>query len=62
MNRVAIDFAGDAVREYGLSAEAFTRSGKINAAATEKGLWHNSAYAEHLEALGEPHEMLDALP
>jgi glycine/D-amino acid oxidase-like deaminating enzyme len=60
MNRAAIEFAEDAAREYGLSAEAFTRSGKTNAAATQKGLGHNAAYARHLDALGEPYEMLDA--
>ena len=59
-NRAAIDFAADAAREYGLSAEAFVRSGKVNAASTEKGLRHNAAYAAHLTALGEAHEVLDA--
>jgi glycine/D-amino acid oxidase-like deaminating enzyme len=60
MNRAAIAFAEDAAGEYGLSAEAFARSGKVNAAATEKGLRHNGDYSRHLAALGEPHEMLDA--
>ncbi len=59
MNRAAIDFAGEAAAEYGLSEEAFARSGKINAAATEKGLHHNATYAGHLSRLEEPHEMLD---
>ena len=60
MNRVGIDFAQQAAEEYGLSAEAFVRSGKVNAAATEKGLKHNSDYAAHLAKMGEAHELLDA--
>ena len=59
-NRAAIDFALEAAREYGLPVEAIVRSGKINAAATPKGLAHNESYARHLTALGEPFEMLDA--
>ena len=46
--------------EFGLSEEAFSRSGKTNAAASEKGHRHNMAYARHLEDMGEPHELLDA--
>jgi glycine/D-amino acid oxidase-like deaminating enzyme len=60
MTRAAIDFAGAAAQEYGLCDEAFIRSGKVNAAATEKGLRHNGDYSRHLAAMGEPHEMLDA--
>lgn len=59
-NRAAIDFALEAGREYGLSEEAIIRSGKINAAATERGLKHNAAFGRHLEAMGEAHEHLDA--
>ncbi len=60
MNRTAIDFAADAAAEYGLDEEAFGRSGKINAAATAKGLKHNADYSLHLGKMGEAHEMLDA--
>ncbi|MGI9465406.1 MAG: NAD(P)/FAD-dependent oxidoreductase, partial [Aestuariivirgaceae bacterium] len=60
LNRAAIDFATDACQEYGLDNEAFVRSGKTNAAATAKGLSHNTSYSEHLTRLGEPHELLDA--
>jgi glycine/D-amino acid oxidase-like deaminating enzyme len=60
LNRAAIDFAADAVREYGLDAEAFARRGKINAAAGRPGSEHNRAYARHLETLGEPCRLLDA--
>jgi len=60
LNRAAIAFAAEAAEEYGLSAEAFSCSGKVNGAATEYGLVHNAGYSRHLTALGEPHEMLDA--
>ena len=59
-NRMAIDFAEAMATEFGLPPEAFTRSGKINAAATDKGEAHNQSYAEHLDAMGEAHRMLDA--
>ena len=59
-NRLAIDFAADAVREYAMPPEAFRRSGKVNGAATDKGDRHNRSYAAHLDALGEAHEWLDA--
>jgi len=60
LNRAAIAFAEDSVRQYGFTSESFTRSGKVNAAAGPIGSAHNDAYALHLEALGEPFEMLDA--
>lgn len=59
-NRRGIGFAAEMAEEFGLSAEAFSPSGKINGAATSKGHRHNLDYARHLAAMGEPHEMLDA--
>lgn len=59
-NRAAIDFASDMAQAFDLSPEAFARTGKINAAATEKGHRHNRDYARHLKTMGEAHEMLDA--
>lgn len=59
-NRAAIDFAARAADEFGMSDEAFLRSGKVNAAAGEKGHKHNQDFARHLEAMGEPYELLDA--
>ena len=59
-NRAAIGFAADMASDFGLSDEAFIKSGKINAAATERGSRHNHDYAAHLGNLGEAHEMLDA--
>ena len=60
MNRAAIAFAADCARDFGFPDEAFDPSGKINAAADRHGLRHNTSYARHLEALGEPFEFLDA--
>ncbi|WP_417517460.1 NAD(P)/FAD-dependent oxidoreductase [Minwuia sp.] len=59
-NRAAIDFALDAGAAYGLPAEAIVRSGRINGAATARGVGHNRDFARHLSALGEDHEVLDA--
>ncbi len=59
-NRFAISFVEEMVQAFGLPEEAFCRTGKINAAATAKGLTTNANYARHLEALSEVHEFLDA--
>lgn len=59
-NRYAIDFAADVAAACGLPAEAFARSGKINAAASERGIRHNKGFARHLSALDETFEFLDA--
>lgn len=60
MNRAAIAFAADAVREYGIAAEAFACRGKINAAAGREGSEHNADYARHLDVLGESCRLLNA--
>lgn len=60
LNRHAIDYAGEAVEDYGIDPGYFQRAGKINAAASDVGQAANESYARHLAALGEPHEMLDA--
>ncbi len=57
LNRAAIDFAADAAREYDMSSEAFSACGKLNAAATDKGIKHNEDYARHLASLGEHSDM-----
>jgi len=59
MNRHAIDFSENISQEYGFSAESFVKSGKINAAATAKGVKHNLDYASHLKSLNEACELLD---
>ncbi len=60
MNRAAIAFAAECAQSFGFADEAFEPCGKINAAASRVGLEHNTSYARHLEALGEPFETLDA--
>lgn len=60
MNRAAIAFARSAAEEYQLGDEAFARSGKINAAASARGMKHNLDYAAHLKKLGEPYQLFDA--
>lgn len=60
LNRHAIDFAGEAVKDYAIPEGYFRRAGKINGAASSVGLEANKNYAAHLGALKEPHELLDA--
>ena len=58
-NRAGIQFAAEMAADYGLSDEAFSASGKVNAAAGATGHQHNVDYARHLSQMGEAHEMLD---
>ncbi len=60
LNREAIAFAKEAAVEYGLSSDTVNQCGKVNAAATSKGVEHNRLYAKHLSGLGEEHAVLDA--
>jgi len=60
LNRGAIAFAAEAVREYGFAGETFDACGKVNAAAGAPGQAHNESYATHLDALDEAYELLDA--
>ena len=60
LNRSAIRFAQDAVAEYAMPDEALVACGKINAAATAKGIKHNLDYTRHLDTLGEAYKLLDA--
>lgn len=59
-NRVAIDYAKAIAAHCGMDAHTFDPSGKVNAAATERGLQHNQNYAESLSRIGEVHRLLDA--
>ncbi|ATU95315.1 NAD(P)/FAD-dependent oxidoreductase [Phyllobacterium zundukense] len=59
-NRFAIGFAAEIADEFGMSLETFNRSGKINAAATERGLKLNESFGKSLKANNEPHRYLDA--
>lgn len=59
-NRSAIAFATHAAAEYGMSRETFDPSGKINAAATSRGMKLNTSFGESLRSAGEKHTFLDA--
>lgn len=59
-NRFAIRYAAQAAAEYGMSADTFDPSGKINAASTERGLGFNERYAASLTRIGEANTLLDA--
>ncbi len=58
-NRLAIGFAKEAAAEYGMSRQTFDPAGKINAAATGRGLKQNASFAASLKAAGEAHSFLD---
>ena len=59
LNRKAISFARDAVQDYDIDRNFFDEVGKVNGAAGDRALAHNTAYADHLTTLGEPYDMLD---
>lgn len=59
-NRFAIQYAAAAAAEYGMDKETFDPSGKINAAATERGMGFNQRYAASLTNIGEVNTLLDA--
>ncbi|MFB9947463.1 NAD(P)/FAD-dependent oxidoreductase [Rhizobium puerariae] len=59
-NRLAIAFAAEIASEYGMSKATFDQSGKVNAAATERGLTLNDNYRKSLQRIGEAHVLLDA--
>lgn len=59
-NRFAIAFAKSAAEEYGMQREVFDPCGKINAAASARGLTLNERYAASLRGIGEKNESLDA--
>lgn len=60
MLRTAVTFAQEAAEEYQMGKESFDLRGKVYAAATPKGDQHNRDYAEHLAAMGEGSNLLDA--
>lgn len=59
-NRYAIKFAGQAAEAYGMSRETFDPAGKINAAATVRGMKLNMSFGQSLKAADEKHTFLDA--
>jgi glycine/D-amino acid oxidase-like deaminating enzyme len=58
-NRSAIVFAAQAAQEYGMSRETFDPAGKINAAATARGMKLNLSFGQSLKGAGEKHTFLD---
>ncbi|MGV2103785.1 NAD(P)/FAD-dependent oxidoreductase [Rhizobium sp. 21-4511-3d] len=59
-NRSAIAFARQAADDYGMSNETFDPAGKINAAATSRGMKLNASFGESLKGANEKHLFLDA--
>ena len=51
LNRQAIEFARDAVEEYGTDPNYFDPVGKVNGSASVAGDAHNASYARHLSSL-----------
>lgn len=60
LNRQAQAFGTEAVADYGITPDFFDKVGKINGAGAPVADALNQNLATHLEALGEPYEMLDA--
>lgn len=59
-NRLAIAFAKEAAAEFGMPQATFDPCGKINAAATARGLALNEGFAASLARIGEPLRRIDA--
>ncbi|HMQ92163.1 MAG TPA: FAD-binding oxidoreductase [Amaricoccus sp.] len=60
LNRLAIEFARDAVLEYEIDPNHFDPVGKTNGAGSEVSHTRNQSYAAHLRELRERYELLDA--
>lgn len=60
LNRKAIAFAKNAVEQYRISHDHFSEIGKVNGAASTHADKCNSSYANHLDALNEAYQRLDA--
>ncbi len=60
LNRLAIEFARDAVLDYEIDAGYFDPAGKVNGAGSEVSHAQNQSYAAHLDELSERYELLDA--
>jgi len=58
-NLRAIAFGRAAVGDYGIDANYFDPTGKVNGAASDIAHKHKVSYGAHLSALGEPFELLD---
>ncbi len=60
LHREAIEFSTQMVEEFGIGKEVFNKVGKLNGAATFKGISFNQDYRKQLDALGEDYKLLDS--
>lgn len=60
MNRLGIEFARKTAEIAGMPKAVFDPSGKISAAASDRGEHHIESYSKHLRALGEDHRFMNA--
>ena len=60
LNRYALDFAKDAVKEYNMPDEAADPAGRINGVVNSNGEKHNEEYSKHLDKLGEKYKKLSS--
>ncbi len=60
LNREAIEFSSQMVEEYDIPQSVYNKIGKLNGAATPKGISFNKDYKKQLEALGEDYHSLDS--
>lgn len=60
MNRMAIDFAQALAHTFEMPKSVFAREGKYTAGTTAKGCSYIDSYCEHLKALNEPFQLLQA--
>ena len=59
-NRYAIEFAATMAKQYAMPEQVFSRSGKVTAAASERGLKQLESYSCHLDKLNESYTLYDA--
>ncbi len=60
LNREAIEFSSQMVEEYDIPQSVYNKIGKLNGAATPKGISFNKDYKKQLEALGEDYQSVDS--
>ncbi len=60
LHREAIEFSAQMVEEFGIESGVFNKVGKLNGAATYKGISFNQDYKQQLDALGEDYQLLDS--
>ncbi len=59
LNRAGIDFAFKLAAHYTMPKNAIQASGKVNAAASDRGMQHNKEFKKYLDLLGEAYTVLD---